>query len=187
MLLFLKLDWEEKPDEDQISPSDFMLWFCLWSCLPVDSDNGQGLLSRPPEHDTCMAECISMEVISASSYSLSLPFFLLLSLAIILFVVRMIMTAIKEARWKEVSVLTSVHLSSPHFLCLFLSMWFHIPSLSWTMNRANHLHAIVFITPWLHSQGPIMKSCLCSFRSLICIFTCAALLLRKRRSFFLSI
>lgn len=63
-----------------------MLWFCLWGCLPGDSDDRQVLLSWSAEHDTCTAECIWMEVISLPpsvfvSHSLSLP--LSLSVAVI--------------------------------------------------------------------------------------------------------
>lgn len=56
--------------------SNLMLWFCLWSCLPGDSDDRKGLLSWSAEHDTCTAECIWMEVISLPpcvSLSPSLP------------------------------------------------------------------------------------------------------------------
>lgn len=52
------------------------------------------------------------------------------------FVVETIAVAIKEARWKEVSILTSVHLSRPLSLCLPRSLWFHISRFYWTMNRA---------------------------------------------------
>lgn len=52
------------------------------------------------------------------------------------FVVETIIVAIKEARWKEVSILTSVHLSWPVSLSLPHSLWFHISPLVWTMNRA---------------------------------------------------
>lgn len=52
------------------------------------------------------------------------------------FVVETIAVAIKDARWKEVSILTSVHLSRPLSLCLPHSLWFHISPFLWTMNRA---------------------------------------------------
>lgn len=131
MLLALKFNSETGNLTDLSFISHAVI--CLWSCLSEDSDDRQVLLSWSAEHDTCMAECIWMEVIS-------LP--LSLSGAVTgyqSFVVETIMAAIKEARWKEVSILTSVHLSSPLSLCLSPSLWFRNPSLIWTMNRAIHL------------------------------------------------
>lgn len=61
--------------------------------------------------------CLNGSNISLLSYPLSRP----LSAAVIgyqSFVVETIVVAIKEARWKEVSILTSVHLSRPLSLCL---------------------------------------------------------------------
>lgn len=76
------------------------------------------------------------------------------------FVVETIMAAIKEARWKEVSVLTSVHLSSPSSLCLPLFLWFHIPPLIWTMNSTSHLflQPSVFDIAWLLLHKLIIDS-----------------------------
>ena len=63
-----------------------MLWFCLWSCLSGDSDDRRVLLPWSAEHDTCMAECIWMEVISLSPlspFSPCLPLSLALSVAVV--------------------------------------------------------------------------------------------------------
>lgn len=78
------------------------------------------VVSVPPEHDTCTAESVWMEV----SPPLRFPPLLSVSLSLAVvghqsFVVETIVAAIKDARWKEVSILTSVHLSSPLSLCLF--------------------------------------------------------------------
>lgn len=51
-----------------------MLGFCLWNHLSGDSNDRQLLLSWSPEHDTCMAECIWMEVISLPLFPLSIAF-----------------------------------------------------------------------------------------------------------------
>lgn len=85
------------------------------------------------------------------------PLSVSLSLAVVghqSFVVETIMAAIKVARWKEVSLLTSVRLSSPLCLCLFLPLWFHIPLLVWTMNRDSHLfflqlHFVFIARNWI--------------------------------------
>lgn len=127
--------------------------FGLWSCRSGNPEDQQVWLSWPAEHDTCMAECASIEVISLPS--LTLPSFLFLSVrAYLSFVVQTIMAAIKEARWKEVSVLTSVHLSSPHFLCLSLSLWFHSLLLN---NKQSGAPVFTSHGPYLCLHKMIMK------------------------------
>lgn len=95
---------------------------------------------------TCMTECTWMGVISPSSLTHS-PSFSATVIGYQSFVVETIVVAIKEARWKEVSILTFVHLSRPLSLCLPHSLWFHISPFVWTMNRATC------------SQKPVFRPC----------------------------
>lgn len=71
MSVSVKFNSDGESFRDQISPLNFTLWFCLWSCLSQDSNDRQ-VLSWSVEHDTCMAECNWMEVISPPLHSLFL-------------------------------------------------------------------------------------------------------------------
>lgn len=104
---------------------------CWWNCVSGAPDDRQSCcLVVPPEHDTCTAESAWMEVNPPPTPPSPPPLSVSLSLAVVghqSFVVETIVAAIKDGRWKQVSILTSVHLSSPLSLCLLVPLWFHIP------------------------------------------------------------
>lgn len=121
-----------------------MWWFKPLCDVPC-SDLIGGVIWRLVTDTSCALGLLNMNLydwmhLNGSNTSLlSQPLSLSLSAAVIgyqSFVVEAIVVAIKEARWKQVSILTFVHLSRPLSLCLPHSLWFHISPFAWTMNRA---------------------------------------------------
>lgn len=152
MSVSVKFNSDGESFRDQISPLNFTLWF-LFVKLSVSGFKWQAslVLVCGTWHLYGWMQLNGSNISPPFTHSFSLR--CSLSAAVVgyhSFVVEMIMAAIKEARWKEASILTSVHLSSPHSLCPSPSLWFHIPPL-WTMNRPSHLffQTMVFTTLWL--------------------------------------